>query len=100
MAYNSNTMCNSILIKDVGRSYAWCIHHSLSTRILLAKDHALERKESFYVEIKVNTFVNFEVGHLKKTKSGGWEFPCTDVAVYFTYLPCIKTFVEQVMCLA
>ena len=28
---------------------------------LLAKVHALERKESFYAKIKVSTFVNFEV---------------------------------------
>ena len=36
--------------------------------ILLAKDHAPERKESFYAKIKVSTFVNFEVDHLKKKK--------------------------------
>ena len=36
--------------------------------ILLAKNHALERKESFYDEIKVRTFVNFEVDRLKKKK--------------------------------
>ena len=36
--------------------------------ILLAKNHALERKESFYDEIKVSAFVNFEVDRLKKKK--------------------------------
>ena len=34
--------------------------------ILLAKDHASERKESFYAKIKVSSFVNFEVDRLKK----------------------------------
>ena len=36
--------------------------------ILLAKDHALERKQPFYAKIKVNVFVNFEVDCLKKKK--------------------------------
>ena len=34
--------------------------------ILLAKDYASERKESFHAKIKVSVFVNFEVGRLKK----------------------------------
>ena len=34
--------------------------------ILLAKDHASERKELFYAKIKVSSFVNFEVDRLKK----------------------------------
>ena len=38
------------------------------TTILLPKDHAPERKESFYAKIKVSTFVNFEVGRFKKKK--------------------------------
>ena len=36
--------------------------------ILLAKGHAPESKELFYAKIKVSTFVNFEVGQLKKKK--------------------------------
>ena len=31
------------------------------TTILLVKDHAPERKESFFPKIKVSAFVNFEV---------------------------------------
>lgn len=34
--------------------------------ILLAKDHAPERKESFYATIKLSAFVNFEVDQEKK----------------------------------
>ena len=34
----------------------------------MTKDHAPDRKESFYVEIKVSTFVNFEVDRLKEKK--------------------------------
>ena len=34
--------------------------------ILLVKDHASERKESFYGKIKVTAFVNFTVESLKK----------------------------------
>ena len=33
--------------------------------ILLVKDHASERKESFYAKIKVTAFVNFTVESLK-----------------------------------
>ena len=36
--------------------------------ILLPKDHAPERKESFYAKIKVSAFANFEVGRLIKKK--------------------------------
>ena len=36
--------------------------------ILLAKDHALEKKELFYAKIEVSMFVNFEVDHLKKKR--------------------------------
>ena len=36
------------------------------TTILLVKDHAPERKESFYAKIKVSAFVNFTVDRLKK----------------------------------
>ena len=35
------------------------------TTILLASDHAQERKELFYAKMKVSRFVNFEVGRLK-----------------------------------
>ena len=38
------------------------------TTILLVKDHAPERKELFYVKIKVSTLVNFVVDRLKKKK--------------------------------
>ena len=34
--------------------------------ILLALDHAVERKELFHAKIKVSAFVNFEVDHFKK----------------------------------
>ena len=34
--------------------------------ILLAKDHAPKRKESFYVKIKVSVFINFEIDPQKK----------------------------------
>ena len=36
--------------------------------ILLVKDRAPERKESFYSKIKVSAFANFEVGRLIKKK--------------------------------
>ena len=32
--------------------------------ILLVKDHAPERKESFYAKIKVSAFVNFTVNFM------------------------------------
>ena len=38
------------------------------TTILLPKDHAPKRKESFYAKIKVSAFANFEVGRLIKKK--------------------------------
>ena len=34
--------------------------------ILIVKDHAPERKELFYANMKVSMFVNFTVDHLKK----------------------------------
>ena len=50
------------------------------TTILLAKDHAPEKKELFCAKIKVSAFVNFEVDRLKKMKkSAVLEFPGTVV---------------------
>ena len=34
----------------------------------MTKDHAQERNKPFYAQTKVNTFANFEVGHLIKEK--------------------------------
>ena len=45
--------------------------------IPFAKDHTLERKESFYAKIKVSAFVNFVEDNKKKKmmkKSAVWEF--------------------------
>ena len=62
------------------------------TTILLAQDHAPERKESFYVKIKVSAFVNFEVGHLKKkkmmkkySKTEVWHFLYVIIYVCFSH---------------
>ena len=38
------------------------------TTILLPKNHAPERKESFYAKIKMSAFANFEVDRLIKKK--------------------------------
>ena len=64
------------------------------TTILLPKDHAPERKESFYAKIKVSAFANSEVGRLikkmkkKKKKMENWwfsNFPYVIEKVYLTY---------------
>ena len=42
-------------------------------KILMAKDHALEKKKPFYAKTKLSAFANFEVGRLIKKKKKKME---------------------------
>ena len=57
--------------------------------ILLAKDHALDRRKSFYVQTKVSIFVNFEVDHKMKklvVQQFSMYYYSTVLPVYFERL--------------
>ena len=54
---------------------------------MLAKNHAPERKESFYGKIKVSASVNFEVVRLKKMMKTSIV-----VAVDFTYFESLTVY--------
>ena len=63
---NDQYLGNGVQLRGIASRFSLFSFEKDSRKILMAKNHARERKKPFYAKTKVSMFTNFEVNRLIK----------------------------------